>query len=128
MKTYFQVTELTGFNQSPTPGDFILDSGNKFIRAGVIASVSTLYNMETGISGLVTGVTEEVVTATGVSFKQGQPYVVTLSAAWTITDPDENIPITDIECKRCGFSFPSNKLIEGVCRDCYDPLRKSIPR
>ena len=128
MKTYFSVTELTGFNQSPVSGDFILDGDNKFIRAGVVVGVSTLYNMETDVSGLVTGVTEETVTATGVPFKQGQPYVVSLSAAWIITDPDENIPIVDIECKRCGFSFPSNKLIEGVCRDCYDPIRKSIPR
>ena len=128
MKSYFQITELTGFNQSPTSGDFILDGGNKFIRSGVVIGVSILYNMETGISSLVTDVTEETITATGVPFKQGQPYIVTLSVPWTITDPDENIPITDIECKRCGFSFPSNKLIEGVCRDCYDPLRKSIPR
>jgi hypothetical protein len=124
MKVYFQITELTGFNQSPISGDFILDSGSLFIRAGVIVGIPILYNMETGISGLVTNLTKETITATSVPFKQGQPYIVTLSTPWTITDPDENIPITDIECKWCGFSFPSNKLIEGVCRDCYDPLKR----
>lgn len=125
MKTYIKVSELTGFNQSPVAGDFIKDDGQLFVRSGVVIVLSTLYNMETGVSGLVTGVTETTVTAAGVPFKQGQPYVVTLPVDWTITDPDENIPIVDIECKRCGFSFPTAKLVEGYCQDCYDPPKRN---
>ncbi len=124
MKTYFQVTELTGFNQSPVLGEFIQDAGHNFTRAGVAIGLSVLYNMETGVSSAVTGFTATTVEATGVAFKQGQPYVVSLPVPWTITDPADNIPITDIECKRCGFSFPKDQLVEGVCKVCYDPPKR----
>jgi hypothetical protein len=123
MKSYLQVDELTGMNRSPIAGEFITENDAKFLRAGVTVGLSVLYNMETGVSGTVTGATETRVDATGVPFKPGQPYIVSLPSDWTVTDPADNIPIVDIECKRCGFSFPKKKLVEGYCKDCYDPPR-----
>lgn len=121
MKTYFSIDELTGMNGSPVSGEFIIEEGAKFVRAGVSVGVSVLYNKDTGTSGLVTSVAEARIDATGVLFKQGQPYLVTLPTAWTLTDPVDNIPSVDIECKRCGFSFPNTKLTDGYCQVCYDP-------
>lgn len=121
MKTYFSVNELTGMNGSPVAGEFITEPSAKFVRAGVTVGSSVLYNKETDKSATVTNVTETRIDATGVSFKPGQSYLVTLPSAWTLTDPADNAPVVDIECKVCGFSFPQNKLTEGKCQVCYDP-------
>lgn len=122
MKSYFSVNELTGMNGSPVAGEFITEDGAKFIRAGV-NNTCTLYNKTANKSALVTTVTETRIDATGLFFNPGDAYLVTLPAAWTLTDPEDNIPVVDIECKRCGFSFPKNKLVDGVCQVCYDPPR-----
>jgi hypothetical protein len=117
MRVTRTVTELTGTNESPIGGNFIIDTGRSFVSQNVVSGVSILTNKSTNLSSLVTTVTATRLDA-NVAFKPGDFYSVTLSSAWTVQNSDG--PIVDIECKRCGFSYPSWELTGGLCEWCVD--------
>lgn len=118
MKHTISITELSGVNESPTSGDFIISSNRDFIVRGVVVGVSTLYNKSTGVSGLVTARTASQIDATGVPFKPGDFFTVSLSSAWVLQNAD--MPVVEVECNICGFSFPSKELTLGRCKVCVD--------
>ena len=123
MKHTWTIDQLSGYNRSQSNGDFIEDTNREFTTKGVVIGVSILYNKATNASGLVTDRTEDRVDATGVSFTRGDPYVVTLSTAWTIQNSDG--PLIEVECNRCGFSYPSKDLTRGLCKVCVDKSQRS---
>lgn len=123
MKHTWTIDQLSGYNRAQSNGDFIEDANREFVTKGVVVGVSTLYNKETDVSGLVTAVTEDRIDATGVSFKRGDPYVVTLNAAWTMANSDG--ALIEVECRRCGFSYPSKELSNGLCKVCIDKPQRS---
>jgi hypothetical protein len=56
---------------------FLTDTQASFITFGVVANVGmTLYNLTTGLSGPITGVTIDTITATGVVWTNGNQYRV----------------------------------------------------
>lgn len=120
MKHTITVTELSGHNESPTAGNFVTSSNRDFVTRRVTVGVSTLYNMATGISGLVTAVTATRIDA-AVPFKPGDLFKVSLSSAWTLQNSD--MPVMEVECKICGWSYPREKLINGRCSTCLDEPR-----
>lgn len=123
MKHTWTIDQLSGYNRAQSNGDFIEDANREFVTKGVVVGVSTLYNKETNASGLVTDVTEDRIDATGVGFKRGDPYVVSLNADWTMQNSDG--PLIEVECNRCGFSYPSKELTRGLCCVCIDKSQRS---
>lgn len=122
MRTTRTVSLLEGMNESPLAGDFIISSERDFVVRGVVVGVSTLYNSSTGVSGLVTTAASNRVDATGVSFKPGDFFQVSLASPWTVGTDDG--PVIDVECNRCGFSYPAKELTKGLCKVCQDqPVR-----
>lgn len=120
MKHTVEVTELSGFNESPIAGNFI-KSSRDFDTRNVTVGVSVLTNSMTGLSGTVTAVSDETITAAGMSFSPGDFFYVTLSAPWTLQNSD--MPIIEVECKVCGFSYPRKQLVRGICSVCLDKIR-----
>lgn len=123
MKHTWTVSELTGINQAIEAGEYIEDDNREFTTRGVVVGVSTLYNVDTGLSALVTDATTTKVSATGVPFECGALYKVTLNAPWTIQNSDG--PLIEVECKICGFSYPNKELVRGRCKDCIDEPQRS---
>jgi len=123
MKRTWTITQLSGYNRAQSNGDFIEDANREFVTKGVVIGVSILYNKATNVSGLVTNVTENRIDAVGVLFKRGDPYVVTLNLPWTMQNSDG--PLIEVECKRCGFSYPSKELNNGLCKVCIDKPQRS---
>ena len=123
MKHTWTIDRLSGYNRSQSNGDFIEDANREFVTKGVVVGVSMLYNKETNVSGLVTAVTENRIDALGVGFKRGDPYVVLLSTAWTMQNSDG--ALIEVECSRCGFSYPSKELTNGRCKVCIDKPQRS---
>lgn len=123
MKHTWTIDQISGYNRAQSNGDFIEDTNREFATRGVVVGVSILYNKETNVSGLVTDVTDDRVDATGVSFKRGDPYVVTLNADWTMANTDG--PLIEVECNRCGFSYPSKELTRRLCKVCIDKSQRS---
>lgn len=74
-------------------------------------------NETTGVSGTVTDVSEPYVT-TDVLFNPGDFFYIQFTEARYAQTVDG--VVTDIECKRCGFSFPRQKLQDGLCPACWD--------
>ena len=69
------------------------------------------------MSGIVSAVTASRIDAP-VYFKSGDLFRVTLDSAWTIQN--EDVVVITIECRRCGFSYPSKELTNGLCKVCID--------
>lgn len=116
------ISILSGTNESPLGGNFIISSNRDFITRKVIAGVSKLINQTTGMSGLVTGVTPSRISA-NVAFNPGDFFEVILAAPWIIQTADGIV--VDVECNRCGWSFPRKALIKGLCKACIDKPRSN---
>lgn len=102
-------------------GNYIESSERDFIARGVVVGVSTLYNQTSGLSALVGGVTASRITTLGLGFSPGDFWRVSLNTPWTVQN--DNGPIVDIQCKRCGWSYPQKTLVNGLCPTCIDKLR-----
>jgi hypothetical protein len=118
MKHTITTSELTGTNESPIGGNFIIASNRDFVTRGVVVGIDTLYNKTKGLSGLVSAATATRLDAPGVNFSPGDFFAVSLSTPWTLQTDDG--PVMEIECNRCGFSYPSKKLTRGLCKTCID--------
>ena len=116
MRTTHTITELDGAHHGAASLT-LNDPGQAFVVTGVVVGQSVLTNVDTGFSGVVSAVTETTVQST-VLFKPGDLYIVTLPVPWIVQNSDG--PIYDVECKRCGFSFPTDELTDGWCQVCYD--------
>jgi hypothetical protein len=118
MKHTTTISDLSGTNESPVGGDFIISSNRDFVIRRVVVGVSTLYNKSKGLSGLVSAVTVSRIEAIGTKFESGDFFLVTLASAWTVQTDDG--PVIEVECNRCGFSYPSKELSNGLCKWCID--------
>lgn len=118
MRRTFEVSEVSGFNDSPIGGEYITSGERDFAAMNVVAASSVIYNSSKGTSGTVTTVTDNRIDATGVWFDPGDFFYVTLDSDWTLQTDDG--PVIDVECRRCGFSYPNNQLMDGVCKTCQD--------
>jgi hypothetical protein len=121
MRLTTQVTEFTGFNESPVGGNFILSSNRSFYGY-VVAGTSILYNKTQGTSGTVsslsaTRVANDTINAP-VLFAPGDLFLVTLATPWTIQNSDG--PIVSVDCSLCGYSYPAKELVGGLCKWCRD--------
>ncbi len=123
MRVTRTVSELVGTNESPLSGAFITSSNRDFVTKGVVVGVSTLYNQSNGTSALVTAVTASRIDALGLSFNPGDFWKVSLSAPWTVQQ--DGIPSIEIQCKRCGWSYPAKELIKGRCQTCTDESQRT---
>ena len=124
MRVTRTVSELTGINEAPLAGDYIKSSNRDFITRGVVVGVSTLYNQTNGLSALVSAVTASRIDAMGTKFLPGDLWKVSLSTPWTVQD-DSGVPLTEIQCKRCGFSYSAKTLVGGRCPTCVDALQRT---
>ena len=124
MRVTRTVSELTGINEAPIGGDYIQSSNRDFITRGVVIGVSTLYNQTNGLSALVSAVTSSRIDALGTGFYPGNLWKVSLATPWTVQD-DSGIPLTEIQCKRCGFSYPVKTLVGGKCPTCVDTPQRT---
>jgi len=70
-------------NSGGGPNAALVDSAATFRASGVKAGIGqVLYNLTTGLSGVVTAVTDTTITATGVTWTDGDVYrIVTLSGS-----------------------------------------------
>lgn len=118
MKHITTVLDLSGTNESPIGGDFIISSNRDFVTRRVVVGISTLYNKSKGLSGLVSVVTASRIDAVGTKFDPGDLFLVTLSTPWTLQTDDG--PVIEVECNRCGYSYPSKELQNGLCKWCID--------
>jgi len=139
MKHTTTTSILSGTNESPIVGFSVLSSNRDFVTRGVVVGVSILHNKTTGDYGPVTSVTATTIQATSagsagwlgghgwfeegwfgdfIRFAPGDFFEVVLAAPWIIQTVDG--PVIDVECNRCGWSFPSKVLIGGLCKVCID--------
>ncbi len=132
------VSVLQGFNHTPYLGKLIKDPNQDFVRRGVVAGVSVVRRVKDNVHAVVTTVTPDTIetagdwfadewfelprghwfSATGIEFEYGDFYEVTLVAPWVVQNSDS--PILDVECRRCGFSYPKKELQNGLCEECID--------
>ena len=117
MRVTTNYLDLSGTNESPQPGNFIVDSGRQFISQNVVVGVSVLTNTRYGTSGVVTQVTQTKINAP-VLFSPGDFYTVTLASPWTLQNSDG--PVITVECRVCGFSYPEKDMNDEVCKWCQD--------
>jgi hypothetical protein len=122
MKRTVEVTELSGFNESPVAGEYIISLSRDYTTRHVIAGVSVLSNHTTGLSAAVTGVTATMLSVPGLKCNPGDFYVVSLATPWTIQNDD--LPIIEVECNLCGWSYPKKELVGGRCKVCIDKPNK----
>ncbi len=122
MRRTWTIDELVGFHDAPTKLTYLSCSTGAFVTRGVTIGSSLLTNKTTMLGGLVTNLTETTILA-GVSFSSGDLFLVTLPTPYTMED--EFGPLIEIECRVCGFSFPSKELIKGRCKDCVDAPQRS---
>jgi len=118
MKYSRTVDEVAGFNNSPLGGEFITSGERDFAAMNVAVGSSVIYNTSKGTSGIVTAVTDNRIDATGVHFDPGDFFYVTLDPSWTVQNSDG--PLIEVECKRCGWSYPAKELVGGLCKTCID--------
>jgi hypothetical protein len=121
MKYTITTSELSGTNESPIGGNFVVSSNRDFITRRVVVGISTLTNKTKGLSGLVSAVAVTRIDAPGVNFSPGDFFSVTLESPWTIQTDDGSV--IEVECNRCGFSYPSRELSLGLCKTCIDKPR-----
>ena len=133
---------LSGTNESPIAGLFVVGSTRDFVTRGVVAGVSMLYNRTTGAYGSVATVTPTTIQAVSVDspdwfegegwfvggwfgnflwFSPGDFFEVTLASPWTLQTADG--PVIEVECNRCGWSYPNRVLVNGLCKTCIDQPR-----
>ena len=118
MKHTTSVSDLSGTNESPIGGDFIISLSRDFITRRVVVWNSILYNKSKGLSGMVSAVTSTRIDAVGTQFSPGDFFLVTLATPWIIQNSDG--PVIEVECNRCGFSYPNKELVNGLCKWCID--------
>ena len=118
MRTTRTTSLLEGINEAPVSGNYIISANRDFVTRGVVVGVSTLYNKTTDTSALVTTVTATQINALGMVFKPGDFFQVSLAAPWMVQTDDGLV--VDVECNRCGFSYPDKELIRGLCVTCRD--------
>jgi hypothetical protein len=118
MKYTITASELFGTNESPVGGNFIVSSNRDFTTRRVVVGISILTNKTKGLSGLVSVVTTNRIDAPEVNFSPGDFFSVTLESPWTIQTDDG--PVLEVECNRCGFSYPVKSLSMGLCKVCID--------
>ena len=118
MKYTTTVSELSGTNESPVGGDFIISSNRDFINRRVVVGVSTLYNKTKGLSALVSNIAVTRIDAVGTNFSPGDFFLVSLAVPWTVQTDDG--PVIEVECNRCGWSYPQKELVNGLCKTCID--------
>lgn len=123
MKVTRTVSELTGVNESPLSGDYIESLNRDFVTRGVIVGVSTLYNQTNGLSALVSAVTASRIDAVGTDFRPGDFWKVSLPTPWTVQE--DGTVLIEVQCKRCGWSYPKNTLVKGLCPTCVDQPRRT---
>ena len=123
MKHTVTTSELSGTNESPVGGNFIVSSNREFVTRRVVVGISILTNKSNGLSGLVSATTQTRIDAPDVHFKPGDFFSVTLETPWTIQNDDG--PLVEVECNRCGFSYPIKKLTNGLCSTCIDKPHSS---
>ncbi len=121
MKHTTTISELSGTNESPIGGNFIISSNRDFITRRVVVGISTLYNKTKNLSGLVTAVTASRIDAGGTNFKPGDFFLVSLETPWVIQTSDG--PVIEVECRRCGFSYPTKELVNDYCSVCRDQAK-----
>ena len=117
MKHTVEVSELSGHNESPVAGNYIVSSNRDFTNRFVTVGSSVLYNETLGTSATVTAVTATQIDAATV-FYPGDMWRVTLSANWTLQNSD--MPVIEVECNICGFSYPQKDMLRGICKTCQD--------
>ena len=123
MKVIRTVSELFGVNEAPLRGDYIQSSNRDFITRGVIVGVSTLYNQTNGLSALVSAVTASRIDALGTDFYPGDLWKVSLPTPWTVQEDGRSL--VEIQCKRCGWSYPAKTLVGGRCPTCVDASQRT---
>lgn len=117
MKRTFTLDEFGSINHAPAGGYGITDTGANFATMGVGAA-TVIENRTLGTTGTVSSATEDAL-VTSIYFNPGDLYLITLPAEWTVLG-DESAPVTDEECRVCGFSFHRSQLKSGRCEDCVD--------
>lgn len=123
MRTTWTISELSGINRAVASGDYVEDYERYFTTKGVAAGTCTLYNKSNGTSAVVSAATATRVTAAGIVFYPGDFYVVTLPTAYMMQNSDG--PLIEVECNRCGFSYPAKELVKGLCEVCIDKPQRS---
>ena len=118
MRVTRMVSDLSGVNESPIGGDFIIDEGRSFVSQNVVTGISILYNQSKGLNAIVTNVTETRIDATGTNFSPGDFYIVSLATDWLVQNSDG--PIYEVQCRVCGFSYPEKDMLNEVCKWCQD--------
>lgn len=123
MRVVRTVSEFYGTNEAPIAGAFIQSSNRDFITRGVVIGVSTLYNQTNGTSALVSAASATRLDAVGISFNPGDLWRVTLPTPWTVQE--DGVSSVEIQCKRCGWSYPKKTLVKGLCPTCVDESRRT---
>jgi len=115
MRTTYSMSEINGIFNGAMPGNsFELQISPSYVG---IALGSVIRNTSKGTAGTITGISDNVITA-DIDFSLGDFYVIELPQPWIAQTPDGLV--IDVECKICGFSFPWDQLIDGVCGVCFD--------
>lgn len=123
MKVTRTISELVGVNSSSKAGEYIEGPNRDFITKGVVVGVSILYNQTNERSATVTSVTSSRIDALGLGFNPGDFWKVSLSTPWTVQTEDG--PLVEVQCKRCGFSYPNKTLVKGRCPTCVDTPQRT---
>ena len=127
MKHTVEVTDISGFNESPVSGNYIIVTSRlSLVSPYLVVGISTLTNSSKTLSGLVSAVTDlgdgrTQISAPGVNFAPGEFFLLTLATAWTIQNDD--LPLIEVECNVCGWSYPQKELVNGKCKVCLDAPR-----
>ena len=116
------ITEISGIITQPLvpTGDtaFVLN-GNRDASFYGINIGDVIENKTKGTTGVVMNIVEQVV-HTDLWFNVGDFYLITLATPSILKNEDG--PITETECKICGFSRELDS--KGRCKDCRDkPFR-----
>lgn len=123
MRVVRTVSEFYGTNEAPIAGAYIQSSNRDFVTRGVVVGVSTLYNQTNGTSALVSTATATRLDAVGISFNPGDLWKVDLPTPWTVQE--DGLVLVEIQCKRCGWSYPKKSLTNGLCQVCVDTPRRT---
>src|SRR5574343_466151 len=116
MRHVVLVGKFAGFNNSPSGGYFLIvrdrPLGDDNIWPGL-----TIHNNSTGVSGIILRIVDETVYTT-VWINPGEFYTICLSKPWTLANSDG--PVIEIDCRLCGWSYPREQLVNGLCWTCQD--------
>lgn len=107
---------LTGFNTATSGGYCFTDRDRAFATQKAWPGIE-IYNMTTGTKGMILEVSGDQLCTT-IWFNPGDFYTIWLREAWILANSDG--PIIEIDCRRCGFSYPRKELVRGLCKWCRD--------